>query len=531
MGFIMANPVSVHWDDVLNTAYVNMLYRYHLKIAGDANVQAHVEGESLPVWMSLRQDAAGHIILSGTPRDTDVQKFNLSIDIYDNQNGEIVANKIIPFDIRPRDISASQSLNVQTTKGEFKKAGGDKPQPYLEAPYEFSATDVTNFTVIAGSAVFLNPQVVQFIRPDAQNLQLEQLDLNDLFYVKAYNGLTNTLATEQTQPAITGKNATIDFTRDITTPPASDDILFPSEEAADIGVDPTNLDVNTTSTISTMTDSIAEDPNETIETADDPNTDDTTNTSGDNDVINVVSTVPDEPFDVPTGSIFTEAADNVNFNSLDPNGFIFPQNVQDALAGDDIVVLPNSMATADIFGYDFGQAFSGGAGNDTISGGAQADTILGDSGNDNISGAGNDDFLDGGSGIDNVLGDAGNDILVFDNVDSLNGGADTDTLLFNASNTFNVATSPGNFTNFEVVSLNNTGSTIDIGSAVTEIVNLAGGANTLTITGGNTDSVNFDLAGPWTELISPIAGFELYSPVTLPTFELFIADAVNVSFA
>jgi Ca2+-binding RTX toxin-like protein len=54
----------------------------------------------------------------------------------------------------------------------------------------------------------------------------------------------------------------------------------------------------------------------------------------------------------------------------------------------------------------------GGAGNDTITGGAGHDVIFGDTGNDTLTGAAGNDVLIGGDGSDRLVGSAGNDILV-----------------------------------------------------------------------------------------------------------------------
>jgi len=86
----------------------------------------------------------------------------------------------------------------------------------------------------------------------------------------------------------------------------------------------------------------------------------------------------------------------------------------------------------------------GGAGNDTLSGGALNDAIYGNDGDDTLSGlAGNDylsggngnDTLHGGNGNDSVNGGAGNDKLDGGNGnDMLNGGDGNDTLYGDAGN-------------------------------------------------------------------------------------------------
>ncbi|MGH6961605.1 MAG: hypothetical protein ACREE7_14075, partial [Dongiaceae bacterium] len=60
-------------------------------------------------------------------------------------------------------------------------------------------------------------------------------------------------------------------------------------------------------------------------------------------------------------------------------------NWHDALGGDDYVVLPSSAAIAAALAYDPAQAFSGGAGNDTIVAGGLAEAIDGGGGIDTVS--------------------------------------------------------------------------------------------------------------------------------------------------
>ena len=89
----------------------------------------------------------------------------------------------------------------------------------------------------------------------------------------------------------------------------------------------------------------------------------------------------------------------------------------------------------------------GGAGNDTLIGGAGVDLLLGGSGNDFLRGRGNEDRLLGGSGNDTLLGDRGNDrvfgqsgadLLIWNNGDGsdlMDGGTgDNDTVQVNGAN-------------------------------------------------------------------------------------------------
>ncbi len=87
----------------------------------------------------------------------------------------------------------------------------------------------------------------------------------------------------------------------------------------------------------------------------------------------------------------------------------------------------------------------GGAGNDTLTGSPNPDTISGGAGNDTIIGLGGIDVIDGGDGDDTItggpgneiqVGGAGNDTFIWnpgDGSDTLVGGGGTDTMVFNGS--------------------------------------------------------------------------------------------------
>jgi Ca2+-binding RTX toxin-like protein len=69
---------------------------------------------------------------------------------------------------------------------------------------------------------------------------------------------------------------------------------------------------------------------------------------------------------------------------------------------------------------------AGGAGDDFFSGGAGNDTLTGDTGSDFLNGDAGNDSLNGGDGTDNLTGDDGNDTLT--------GGEGTDILRGDAGN-------------------------------------------------------------------------------------------------
>lgn len=72
--------------------------------------------------------------------------------------------------------------------------------------------------------------------------------------------------------------------------------------------------------------------------------------------------------------------------------------------------------------------FYGTAGNDTLTGIAEADIIYGGAGNDSLIGGGGDDTLQGEAGDDTLVGGAGNDSLEGGaGLDSMAGGVGDDT--------------------------------------------------------------------------------------------------------
>jgi Ca2+-binding RTX toxin-like protein len=101
------------------------------------------------------------------------------------------------------------------------------------------------------------------------------------------------------------------------------------------------------------------------------------------------------------GPLFTDSADIVDFADVTAGAY-FDGTQYDALDGDDSVILPVDAAAALLAGYDWTNAFRGGAGNDLIVGGGLDDRIFGDDGDDTIQGGGGNNSLDGDAGIDTV---------------------------------------------------------------------------------------------------------------------------------
>jgi Ca2+-binding RTX toxin-like protein len=91
----------------------------------------------------------------------------------------------------------------------------------------------------------------------------------------------------------------------------------------------------------------------------------------------------------------------------------------DGVVWDDAAIKARVISNGDagndtITGYnDGGNRIYGLGGNDSLTGGAQADLIDGGEGNDTLSGGDGNDTLDGGAGNDTLRGDAGNDTYLF----------------------------------------------------------------------------------------------------------------------
>lgn len=95
--------------------------------------------------------------------------------------------------------------------------------------------------------------------------------------------------------------------------------------------------------------------------------------------------------------------------------------------------------TLDASAFSIGRVMlNGGAGNDTLKGGDQADSLLGGSGNDSLIGNDGDDLLQGEVGNDSLLGGAGNDIIL--------GGVGDDAISGSASLVANDSSNDGNDT-------------------------------------------------------------------------------------
>lgn len=134
------------------------------------------------------------------------------------------------------------------------------------------------------------------------------------------------------------------------------------------------------------------------------------------------------PGNPPADALFNDNANTVDFNNLDPDSYEAGTQFE-AGAGNDHVVLANTLSAAAAHGFDIDPVFDAGDGDDTVIGGdlddqvlggAGNDTLMGGNGNDILQGEDGDDTIDGGNGDDLLYGDAGND--------TINGGAGIDII-------------------------------------------------------------------------------------------------------
>jgi Ca2+-binding RTX toxin-like protein len=146
-----------------------------------------------------------------------------------------------------------------------------------------------------------------------------------------------------------------------------------------------------------------------------------------------------------------------------------------------------------------GTVQNGTNGNDTLTGNAGNDTLIGGNGNDTLTGNAGNDTLIGGNGTDLLVGGAGDDLLDGGNgTDTLRGGLGNDTLTGgNGSDVFLFAAGEGTdtITDFKLGSdkigltdgltfgqLSFVGSEISVGS---EVLAVLSGVNTTTLTASN----------------------------------------------
>jgi Ca2+-binding RTX toxin-like protein len=151
---------------------------------------------------------------------------------------------------------------------------------------------------------------------------------------------------------------------------------------------------------------------------------DTLNGGTDNDTIDSGS--GDDKIDGGTG--IDTIVDFIYTNAILTNDRIF----NDTLIGIEQAKLTGSSQSNTINAVAFSGniAFSGGDGDDDISGGIGNLTAFGENGNDTLRGQVGNDTLSGGDGVDSLYGDAGIDSLSGgDGDDTLDGGIGVDTLI------------------------------------------------------------------------------------------------------
>jgi hypothetical protein len=106
-----------------------------------------------------------------------------------------------------------------------------------------------------------------------------------------------------------------------------------------------------------------------------------------------------------TPALFTNGADDVDFNNLTPLQIAATNagaELYNSLAGDDTIVLPDpgKYQLTPTVAWDPSQTFTMGDGNDTIAGGAGTDHISLGSGTDVVYGSPGNDTIQGGAGQD-----------------------------------------------------------------------------------------------------------------------------------
>lgn len=155
--------------------------------------------------------------------------------------------------------------------------------------------------------------------------------------------------------------------------------------------------------------------------------------------------------------------------------------------------------------------FHGGAGNDVMIGGSQADIIFGDAGNDTLEGNGAGDYLYGGTGNDTliggrgndqVFGEDGNDHMVWnpgDGSDLLEGGNGTDFADVNGDDSAETFTATANGPRVLLNGVTNFFTpdpfTLDIGTTEYLSLNMHGGDDVFSAAGNLSDLVSLAIDG------------------------------------
>ncbi len=149
----------------------------------------------------------------------------------------------------------------------------------------------------------------------------------------------------------------------------------------------------------------------------------------------------------------------------------------------------------------------GGAGNDTLSGGAGGDQLFGQDGNDTLLGKGGFDLLFGGEGNDTLtggddddqmFGQGGNDRMIWnpgDDSDLMEGGEGDDVAEVNGGNAAEQFTATANGTRVRFDRINPAPFALDIGSTERVVVNMNGGDDSFSATGNLAALTSFTVDG------------------------------------
>jgi hypothetical protein len=175
-----------------------------------------------------------------------------------------------------------------------------------------------------------------------------------------------------------------------------------------------------------------------------------------------------------------------------------------------------------VFGLDTGQVdVSGTSGDDSLTGTAADEVLIGGRGNDT---------LDGADGVDVVKGGAGNDNLKFDGADRLaDGGSGEDTLQFVSTDQLLdlTATSNTKYTGIEVIDLTGTGDN-SLTLETLDLLALSDSTDTLRVDGNAGDTV--DAGSGWTQGADQDFGLETYATYTQGAATLLVDTDVTGIF-
>ena len=155
-------------------------------------------------------------------------------------------------------------------------------------------------------------------------------------------------------------------------------------------------------------------------------------------------------------------------------------------------------------------------GNESLVGSAAADTIAGGNG---------DDTIDGGGGADDLSGGNGNDAFHWhSDANSIDGGAGTNSLLASGGD-IDFSSSHPSVTNIQEINLGTADGASTLTLSAQDVLDIAGGTNSLTVHGDGSDSVNagagWTETGPGSHVYTQVVG------ITTVTLTVDAAIAVN----